>query len=305
MSRTAPHKGEFRLLITRSGEVIAPDLTEPLLPVLRELGGSDKFDSTPRSCAVQTPRLIAARVRNKEGQSLLDRNISIGRRLLQNCTLCEHRCGVNRCAGETGFCGLGAGLSISGYSMLYNEGPFVGQPTFGVFLRGCSLRCEFCYRPKDLVPYGTPVIAAQDLADILDVAAEAGAKSWHFLGGNPDESVVGVLEALRLTKNVCPIVWNSALYLSPEALELLKGIVDIWLPDMKFGNDECAWQVAGVRNYSAVVRRNLSALHDEPFVVIRHMRYPGHENCCFEEVKQWIGQNMPKATLHQLSHVKV
>jgi hypothetical protein len=47
MSRTAPHKGEFRLLITRSGEVIAPDLTEPLLPVLRELGGSDKFDSSP------------------------------------------------------------------------------------------------------------------------------------------------------------------------------------------------------------------------------------------------------------------
>jgi hypothetical protein len=78
MLRTAPHNGEFRLLITPTGQVIAPDLTETFLPVLRELGGAGVVDATWASSAVHTPRLIAAREKDGEGRSLLDHKIALG-----------------------------------------------------------------------------------------------------------------------------------------------------------------------------------------------------------------------------------
>lgn len=302
MSGTGPNKGEFHLLLAPTGEVIAPDLTESLLPLVRDLSGMAGLDGSPEPCDVEVPRLVAARHKSADGFSLLDRKIAAGRRMLRSCTICEHRCSVNRCIGSTGFCGLDDRLSVSGYSLLYNEGPFVGQPTFGVFLRGCALRCEFCYRPKDLVPQGKSTMPAASLAAVLDEAAAAGAQSWHFLGGNPDESLVGVLEALRLTTHVRPVVWNSALYLSSDALSLLKGVVDIWLPDLKFGNDKCANQIAGVPNYSATVRRNLLALTDEPYVAVRHMHYPGHEVCCGATVRDWLDDHLPNATVHDLQY---
>lgn len=338
MSKTAPHKGEFLLLATSRGEVIVPDLAEPLVPLLRSLSRPEELPFLgARPCSVSRPRLIRARepvlacsreelesledgelwrihrglladgVREPlaSGSSLLDLKIVIGRRLLQQCTLCEHRCGVNRLAEESGFCELGASLAVSGYSMLYNEGPFVGQPSFGVFLKGCSLRCEFCYRPADLKARRAPVSPAGVLAGILDRAAECGAESWHFLGGNPDESLVGVLEVLRRTAAVRPVVWNSALYLSPEGLALLQGIVDIWLPDLKFGNDECASKVAGVRNYGETVRRNLLSLAPEEFLVVRHMVFPGHEQCCQARVERWVHESLPRAQFHRLKHVRV
>jgi putative pyruvate formate lyase activating enzyme len=189
--------------------------------------------------------------------------------------------------------------------MLYNEGPFIGQPNFGVYVKGCSLRCRFCYRADDLQPRGAPTTRAGALAIILDAASDAGAESWHFLGGNPDESLVGILEALRMTQSIRPIVWNSALYLTPEALKLLKGLVDVWVPDLKFRTDQCARELAGISRYSSVIRRNLLALADERFLVVRHMSYPGHEHCCADFVVGWVRENLPNAVMQPLRFVPV
>jgi len=182
--------------------------------------------------------------------------------------------------------------------MLYNEGPLVGQPTFGLFLAGCPLRCGFCYRPQDLHPQKRQHSSPEQMASLLDQAADAGAESWHFLGGNPDQSIVAVLESLRHVRHSRPIVWNSAVYLSRKALELLKGVVDVWVPDLKFGNDACAHRLAGVQDYSAVVRRNLLSLRNEPYVVVRHMRYPGHNLCCDAVISRWLSRNLPTAIPH-------
>lgn len=338
MSRIAPYSGEFRLLVTLTGEVVAPDLAAPLLPILRAIADRDDLPSTERiACSIGQPKLIGARLPvtshsvgdlrscstaelwrihraalqeacrqgDYRGASLLDVKIELGRRMLRRCELCAHRCNVDRTTGQTGFCELGQEVCIAGYSMLYNEGPLVGQPTFGMFLKGCSLRCRFCYRSQDLNALNQTQSPPEHVAFVLNQAADAGAESWHFLGGNPDQSLVGVLEALRHVRSSLPIVWNSALYLSSEAIELMKGIVDIWVPDLKFGNDACALRLAEVQDYSAVVRRNLLSLRSEKHVVVRHMRYPRHESCCEAVIRCWLTKNLPTTIHHFLDYCSV
>lgn len=338
MLRIAPHSGEFRLLVKPTGEVVAPDLAAPLLPILQAVADRDELPSMERiACPVETPKLTLAKLPAIDlsasnlpslstaelwrihtaalqnplrqgicrGASLLDVKAELGRRMLQRCAFCGHCCYVDRTEGQTGFCELGPGLCISGYSMLYNEGPFVGQPTFGMFLKGCSLRCCFCYRSQDLHASNQVQSPPECVASILDHAAEAGAESWHFLGGNPDQSVVAVLEALRHVRYSLPVVWNSALYVSREGLELLRGVVDVWVPDFKFGSDRCGQIMADVPDYSAIVRANLLALRNETHVVVRHMRYPGHERCCQAVVEGWVRDNMSGAQLHLLNHIPI
>lgn len=340
MSKTAPHKGEFRLVVLPNGDVVAPDLTQPLLPAVQALGEADCF-SDEVDCVVVNPvlnRTRCLRVPYEVAQlrsfnlpqlielhqqassdvvaqdvistgesdstcaSLLDLKIEIGQRLMRQCDLCEHRCGVNRASGQLGFCRLTDGLDVAGYANLYNEGELVGQPTFGVYVRGCSLRCSFCYREDDLQPKAAGRASPAELAQVLDDAANAGAKSWHFLGGNPDESLLGILQSLRLTESRIPVVWNSALYLSPIGIQLLRDVVDIWLPDFKFGNDQCAKTVAGIHDYTAIIKRNLLSIADQPHVIVRHMSYPGHEQCCEGIVRQWIANRMPQAKTHSLKY---
>lgn len=330
----SPHHGTFRIRLRPDGMIVVPDLAEPLIPFL-ESTGTDPALWRTEPCAVARPTLESCRLvnigitrdqllqsppdqlwrlhslcvgwlaessappaRTPDEVSLLDLKLELAHRLLSPCVLCERRCNVNRVAGETGFCGLGAGVQVGAYSMLYNEGPLVGAPTFGVFVRGCSLRCAFCYRPDELKAKGRAEISAAELAAILDHAADSGARSWHFLGGNPDESLPAILQALSLAQRSLPLVWNSALMLIPEALELLKGIVDIWLPDFKFGNDACAQRVGQVDDYTHVITRNLLALRGQPWVVVRHMAMPDHAECCTEQVTTFVRDRLEGFRLH-------
>jgi len=101
-----------------------------------------------------------------------------------------------------------------------------------------------------------------------------------FLGGNPDQSVLGILEALQFTKSAIPVVWNTALWSTLAILSLLKEIVDIWVIDIKFGNNECAVQESGVSDYVETIARNIELLADEPHVIFRHGIQQDHLECC-------------------------
>lgn len=335
---TKTHWGTFKVYLEPNGAIVVPDLAEPLIPLLRN-AGADESLWQGQPCAATSPSLADCRrlrtnfaafdlngvstaelqrshaaamgdlrrlrsgnlAGNAAGSkaSLLDLKIELASRLLSPCALCERRCGVDRMTGETGFCGLTDGLQVAAYSMVYNEGPLVGAPTFSVFVRGCLLRCSFCYRPDELRAKGREETSPTELAGILDRAAERGAASWHFLGGNPDESLLSLLRALALTTRSLPVVWNSALMLVPEAIELLKGVVDIWLPDFKFGNDDCARQTAGMGSYTATITRNLMALRDQDYVVVRHMMMSGHSDCCTDVVARFVQDNLPGFQFHE------
>ena len=206
----APHRGTFKIRLRADGSIVVPDLAEPLIPLL-EGTGADPALWQREPCAVERPILEACRLLNTgmtrdqlsqspsdlllrrhslsvarlaesarppagtmNGISLLDLKLELAQRLLTPCVLCERRCNVSRVTGETGFCGLGSGVQVAAYSMLYNEGLLVGAPTFSVFVRGCSLRCTFCYRPDELKAKGRAEISAIELATILDKAADSG-----------------------------------------------------------------------------------------------------------------------------------
>jgi putative pyruvate formate lyase activating enzyme len=306
--------------------MIVPDLAECLISPLRMAGADESLWATA-ACAVSEPALVRTGayitsvpratlstvnsaslwathrrlIRGRNGgkqrpkkengfATLLEVKIELARRILSRCHMCDRNCGVNRLTGERGMCGLDDNLQVGDYANLYNEGPFVGAPTFSVFLRGCGMRCWFCYRTRDIAGEATSPAASTgvDLPTLLDAARTAGARSWQFLGGNPDQSVYGVLRALSEIRFPAPIVWNTALILSPLALRLLQGIVDIWIVDMKYGNDICARQGSQYEGYSATVRRNLAALRAEERVVVRHMKMPGHEDCCGRVVQRWV-----------------
>ena len=324
-------RGSFSLRLHPDGQVVAPDLAEPLIPLLRAAGGDPSLWRR-ESCVASGTETGVERCRRRGAgiagdavagaddaglwsrhdaatagaadcrpgeASLLDVKAELARRMLAPCVLCERRCGVDRLAGRAGFCGLGPGLQVAACEMLYNEGPLVGAPTFCLFLRGCSLRCASCYRPDELRALGRAETPAAEAASLLDAAADDGAESWHVLGGNPDESLPGLLAALALTSRSRPLAWNSALTLAPPALALLRGVVDVWVSDLKFGGDACAARLARVDGYSAATRRNLLALAGERHVVVRHMVSPGHLDCCTRPVRAWVAAHLPGRPLHE------
>jgi putative pyruvate formate lyase activating enzyme len=83
------------------------------------------------------------------------------------------------------------------------------------------------------------------------------------------------------------------MYMTPEVIELLDGVVEMYLADFKFGNGPCARAVAGVDNYTEVVTRNLLLAAAQAPVIVRHLLMPGHLECCFRPVARWMAENLP------------
>ncbi|HID21155.1 MAG TPA: hypothetical protein EYP14_01965 [Planctomycetaceae bacterium] len=106
-----------------------------------------------------------------------------------------------------------------------------------------------------------------------------GAVNINLVGGEPTPNIPVILRALRQTGARLPIIWNSNLYCSAESMKLLMDVVDLWLPDFKYGNDACAQRLSGVKKYFSVVTRNLS--------MIRGREIGGKAEClCFEVARQ-------------------
>jgi len=274
--------GDFKILLQPNGKIVVPDLAEGLISALQQVG-ADRRLWEKSECAVTEPKL-------KRNRHRLPEFIEEVRQQMQPCRLCERRCQVNRLSGEVGFCGLDHHFRLFAGSNLYNEGALVGAPTFGVFLSGCTLRCRTCYRPENWNIDQGILFSPQRLASMLDDAAKSGSRSWMFLGGNPDQSVLGILEALQFTQSDIPVVWNTALWSTPEILSILCEIVDIWVIDIKFGNNECAAQESGVSDYVETIVRNIELLKDESYIVLRHGVQQGHIECCSIPVRKLTDQ---------------
>jgi putative pyruvate formate lyase activating enzyme len=91
------------------------------------------------------------------------------------------------------------------------------------------------------------------------------------------------------------VVWKSDFYGTPEAFALLNGVADIYVADFKFGNDECARRLAKVDGYVGVVTRNLSIAAGQGNLIIRHLLLPGHFDCCYRPVVDYLSGALPGA----------
>jgi len=225
---------------------------------------------------------------------------TLAHRLLAHpCRLCARRCPVDRAAGQTGFCGLGTGLRLTAPVRLWGEEPELGRPGLGLMTAGCGLRCRFCYRPDNLSAHAGDQVDPRTVADWIDAAEDV--EHVHFLGGNPDESLPAILDALALVTVDRPIAWNTHSHLTPEQLSLLEGVVDGFVADLKFGPGECAERIAGIRDYWSTATAAIQQMASfDSTLLIRHVALPGHHDCCTVPVARWLKTAVPEATVRLL-----
>jgi putative pyruvate formate lyase activating enzyme len=139
---------------------------------------------------------------------------------------------------------------------------------------------------------------------IIKSLRDEGAANINFVGGEPTPNLHVILASLNLTAVNVPILWNSNMYLTPEAMEILADVVDIWLPDFKWGNDKCAVKYSRVIRYFDAVSRNHATAYQNGDMIIRHLIMPGHVECCTKPILDWIAENCPLALVNLMNQYR-
>lgn len=227
--------------------------------------------------------------RFRQNNKLLKENIKKAFKILENCELCERKCKINRLKGKLGHCRVGSRMTVSSFFDHHGEEPFL-VPSFTVFFWSCTMHCQYCqnYRISQRLEPGE-VMDEEALARIIE--KHSYCRNVNFVGGDPTPQLPFILKTLGSVKADIPAVWNSNFYMSEKSMGLLKNLVDVYLPDFKYGNDKCAERLSKVKNYTAVVKRNLKLAFRDSEVVIRHLVLPNHIECCTKPVLKFIADN--------------
>jgi putative pyruvate formate lyase activating enzyme len=228
--------------------------------------------------------------------SLLDVKLELASRMLEDCRCCERRCGADRANGSTGFCGVGRVSRYSSQFLHMGEEPEL-VPSHTIFFSGCTFACAYCQNWEIAMhPEAGLTADPRELASLLEEGIGQGSRNANFVGGNPDphlHTILAIVAALGERADRFPLVWNSNMYTSREAMQLLEGVMDVWLGDFRYGNDQCASRLSGVEGYFAVVSRNFLAAYEAGEVMLRHLVLPGHLECCTLPIMRWVKRHMP------------
>ena len=219
----------------------------------------------------------------------------------KNCELCPRRCGVDRTAGETGFCGCPDGALVA-KAMLHKweEPALAGEGGSGaIFFGGCTLGCVYC---QNRAISGGPVGKKTDSAGLRAMMEELiarGAENIDLV--TPTHFLPDILPALE-PKLPVPVVYNCGGYERAEILRALEGKVDIYLPDLKYADNALAARLSGAGDYFQVATAAIREMFRqtgparwrgeklERGVVIRHLILPGQvENSL--KILDWIGDS--------------
>jgi putative pyruvate formate lyase activating enzyme len=213
------------------------------------------------------------------------------KRILRSCHLCERRCGANRTGGGRGYCRLDHHARVSTWFHHFGEEPpLVGNGGSGtIFFTSCTFSCVSCQNHDiSTNPENGVVVDSRRLASIMKSLRIQGASNINVVGGEPTMHAATIIEALNYLDINVPFLWNSNMYCSLELMKILSEIVDIWLPDFKYGNDDCAQRISNVKNYFSIVSRNHEIASRNGDMIIRHLVLPGHIECCTKPVLDWI-----------------
>ncbi|MCK4224898.1 MAG: radical SAM protein [candidate division Zixibacteria bacterium] len=186
--------------------------------------------------------------------------------LLENCVVCPRKCKVNRLKGETGFCGAGKNPKAASYNVHYGEEPPIsGTKGSGtIFFSGCNLRCLYCQNfPISQMRYGKE-ITTQELADVMLHLQSKGCHNINLV--TPTHFVPQILRALSFAWEKgfdLPLVYNTSGYDAIESLKLLDGIIDVYLPDMRYSDNRIAKKLSSVENYVEVNRKAIKQMYHQ------------------------------------------
>jgi putative pyruvate formate lyase activating enzyme len=221
--------------------------------------------------------------------SLLDLKADIADKLVENCVLCERRCGRNRKAGEMGWCRVGYPARVSCAYAHFGEEPEL-VPSGTIFFCGCNFRCVYCqnWNISQYPDHGN----IWEPARIAKWIENYEAVNVNLVGGEPTPNLHRILGALQLCNASRPIMWNSNMYMSEEAMKLLDGVVDVYLGDLRYGNNDCAKKLSNVTNYWETATRNFLKAKRNSEILVRVLVLPGHVECCDKPIVKWVADNL-------------
>ena len=218
-----------------------------------------------------------------------------------NCTLCPRQCGVDRTAGELGFCRC-PDTALVAKTMLHHweEPALAGSGGSGaIFFGGCTLGCKFCQNSAiSHIPFGTPMDSA-GLRREMELLIAQGAENIDLV--TPTQFLPTLLPSLESSLPV-PVIYNCGGYEKVETIRALSGKIDIYLPDLKYADNALGKELSGISDYFEVATAAIAEMvrqvgpvrWDENKVVrgviIRHLILPGHVDNSLK-VLDWIGEH--------------
>ncbi len=173
-------------------------------------------------------------------------------KLFESCALCGHRCGVNRINGEKGICGAGNRIKVSSVVAHFGEEPFISgdKGSGAIFFSLCNLNCVFCQNHEISQRDSGEEISSEDLSKAMLLLQERGCHNINLV--SPTHFMPLILDALKIAfengLNI-PIVYNTGGFDSVELIRLLDGIIDIYMPDLKFIDAKLAKRYSNAGNY--------------------------------------------------------
>ncbi|MCK4412358.1 MAG: radical SAM protein [Candidatus Eisenbacteria sp.] len=197
-------------------------------------------------------------------QGELARRAAAAQARLAACDLCPRRCGVERTTGEFGFCATGRHALLSSAEAHFGEeAPLTGRRGSGtIFVSGCNLGCDFCQNAEISHARIGREVTADEWAEAMLALQRQGCHNVNIV--TPTHVVPALLEALEIAAAHdlhLPLVYNSGGYDAPDALALLEGVVDIYMPDFKFWDPDVAGRYAQAPDYPEWARRAIREMH--------------------------------------------
>lgn len=211
--------------------------------------------------------------------------------LASPCRICPRLCGVDRNAGEKGYCGIGRTPLVASAGPHYGEEPpLVGRGGSGtIFFSGCNLGCVFCQNFRISHERRGETRSPRDLADTMLELQRRGCENINLV--TPSHVVPWWMEAVRLARldeMQLPIIYNCGGYERVETLRLLEDTVDIYMPDAKYWEPQVAERFSGARDYPEKMRESLREMHRQvgdltvhggvarSGLLVRHLVMPGN-----------------------------
>lgn len=228
-------------------------------------------------------------------QSLLDLKIDIAEKLFSDCILCEHRCHIDR-NKKSGICGVTIPRITSEF--LHRGEEKIFTPSHTIFFSGCNFQCVFCQNHRISQQSTGVYLSPQQIYQKISSKFDQGSLNVNWVGGEPTPNLVHILKTINQIDESIPQIWNSNMYCSMETMNLLNGVIDVFLTDFKFGNDKCAHNLASVHRYFDVVTRNHSVASKYADVFIRHLVLPNHTKCCSHQILSWISHHLLHIPVH-------
>ncbi len=229
--------------------------------------------------------------------------------MLESCSICPRKCGVNRLKDEKGFCGIGIDTIVASYQKHFGEeAPLVGTKGSGtIFMSGCNLLCSFCQN-YDISHHIAGVRTNHKLLSNMMIKLQnSGCHNINFV--TPTHVVHNIVAAVEIAikkgLNI-PLIYNSSGYDSIETIKILDGIIDIYMPDFKFMNSKTAEDTCDASDYPEI---SLNAIKEmqrqvgdlvvsdegiaEKGLIIRHLVMP-NDVCDTKAIMEKISDEVSK-----------